>query len=211
MAEAVSCLEDVLNDEGPFDGIFGFSQGAALTLTYFYRQQAALQPPLVRFAILFSTAMPCSTDASLGDDIISRLRDLEYDITNRLPCPTKHASLTATEQEFVSVLQRTIVDAADNESLLPCIDMGVYQDGERDAIPRVMYADLLAQKIQIPTVHVWGSNDVGFMVRMAEIAHGICNEDTTKLLKHGGGHDIPKKPTEIRAILRALEWAMARG
>ena len=211
MAQAVSYLKDLLSDEGPFDGIFGFSQGAALALSYFYQQQAASQPLAVKFAVLFSTVMPCSPDPSMGDAIISRLRDLEYDITSRPPCPLKYASLTTAEQDFVSILQRTILDAAVSDSLLPRIDMDVYRNGERDAIPRIMYPALLAQKIQIPTVHVWGKNDAAFMMSMAEVAHSICDENTTKTVRHEGAHDVPKQPTEVKAVLRALEWAMARG
>ncbi|KAI0448682.1 DUF341 domain-containing protein [Xylaria acuta] len=208
IAEAVDHLKDLLEDEGPFDGIFGFSQGAALTLSYFYQEQAAANPLRAKFACLFSTAMPCSPDVGMGEAIISKLRALEYDITDR----TRYngEDLTVAEQEFVDVLQQTVVDAAIHDPLFPWTDMDVYRYGKRDAIPRVMYPSLLPQKIQIPTIHVWGQNDFEYMIKMAELARSICEESMTKTVLHTGLHDIPKRQPEIKAVLRTLDWAMTQ-
>lgn len=153
--------------------------------------------------------MPCSPDAGIGDAIISKLRALEYDIADRARCNGQ--DLTMAEQEFVNVLQQTVVDAADNDPLFPWIDMDVYRYGEQDAIPRVMYPSLLARKIQIPTVHVWGQNDFEYMIKMAKVARSICEECMVKTVLHTGLHDIPKRQTEIKAVLRSLDWAMIQG
>ena len=209
MAQAVEYLEELLEDEGPFDGIFGFSQGAALTLSYFYQHQQAGDSPLpVKFACLFSTAMPLSPDADMGDNIISKLRAIEYDITDKAMSSGK--DLSVAEQEFVDVLQQTVVDAAINDPQFPWADMDIYRYGERHAIPRVMYGSLLSQKIQVPTIHVWGQNDFEYMIKMAEVARGLCDESMVKTVLHGGLHDIPKKQPEIKAVLRTLDWAMAQ-
>lgn len=208
ISQAVGYLEEILEDEGPFDGIFGFSQGSALTLSYFYQQQAAGSPVAVKFACLFSTAMPCSPDASLGDTVISKLRAMEYDITDRVGSNGK--DLTEEEQEFVDIMQRTVVDAATNDSQFPWTDMDVYRHGELDAIPRVMYSSALAQKIQIPTVHVWGQNDFEYMIKMAELSHSLCEESMSKTVLHSGLHDMPKKQTEIKAVLRKIDWVVAQ-
>lgn len=209
MEQAVGCLENIIEDEGPFDGIFGFSQGAALTLSYFYQQQAAANPLPVKFACLFSTAMPLSPDAGMGNSIISRLRALEYDITDRARACGE--ILTAAEQEFVDVLQQTVVEAALDNPLFPWSDMDIYRHGEHDDIPRVMYSSLLSQKIQIPTIHVWGQNDWKYMIKMAETARSLCEESMARTVLHTGSHDIPKKPTEIKAVLRTIDWAMSRA
>ncbi|KAI4096090.1 MAG: hypothetical protein LQ339_007054 [Xanthoria mediterranea] len=208
IAQAIDYLEDLLEDEGPFDGIFGFSQGAALTLSYFYKQQAAANPLRVKFACLFSAAMPCSPDAGMGDSIISKLRSMEYDITDRARCNGEN--LTIAEQEFVHVLQHTVVDAAIHDPHFPWTNMDIYRYGERDDIPCVMYSSLLAQKIQIPTIHVWGQNDFQYMIKMAELARSICDESMVKTVLHTGWHDIPKRQTEIKAVLRTIDWAMTQ-
>lgn len=209
MAQAVEYLHDLLEDEGPFDGIFGFSQGAALTLSYLYQQQVAGNPVHIKFACLFSTAVPCSPDSNMGDTIISRLRALEYDITDR--ARYNDEDLTIAEQEFVSVLQQTIVDAAASGSPLPWLDTDIYRRGSRDDIPCVMLPSLLAQKIQIPTVHCWGQNDLKYMIKMAEVARSICDESLAKTVLHTGLHDVPKRGPDIQAVLRTIDWAMAQA
>ncbi|KAE8376661.1 DUF341 domain-containing protein [Aspergillus bertholletiae] len=208
IAQAVGYLEEILEAEGPFDGIFGFSQGAALTLSYFYQQQAAGNPVAVKFACIFSAAMPCSPDASLGRGVISKLRAREYDITDR--AGTNVGDLTSEELELVEILQRTIVEATIHDPLVPWIDMDVYRRGELDAIPRVMYTPALSQKIQIPTVHVWGQNDFDYMIQMAKLSCSICDQSMSKTVLHSGLHDMPKKHTEIQAVLRKIDWAIAQ-
>ena len=206
MAQAVDYLEEILEQDGPFDGIFGFSQGAALTLSYFYKQQAVASPVQVRFACLFSTAMPLSPDTGLGNTVIAKLRALEYDITDRTK--PNSATLTTAEQEFVSVLQQTIVDAAIHDSPLPWIDLNIYRYGEREAIPRVMCPSLLTHKIDVPTIHVWGLNDVKYMIKMAELGRSICDNSMARTVLHEGLHDIPQKQSEIKAVLRSMNWVM---
>lgn len=208
MTQAVEYLEDLIEEEGPFDGIFGFSQGAAMTLTYLYQQQQTVISPLpVKFACLFSAAMPCSPDFSIGDDIISNLLDLKYDITDL--ARSNGQNLGLAEQEFVDVLQQTVVDATSHDPNFPWTDLDVYRNGKSDAVPRVMYPSVLAQKIQIPTIHVWGQNDFGYMIKMAEVARSICEESMAKTVLHGGLHDIPKGQPEIKAVLRSINSVTA--
>ncbi|CEL10308.1 hypothetical protein ASPCAL13429 [Aspergillus calidoustus] len=209
MAQALSYLEDILEDEGPFDGIFGFSQGSAVTLSYFHQQQTVGNPVAVKFACLFSTAMPCSSDANLGHAVISKLREREYDLTAKAGATGK--GLTSEERELVEILQRTVVDAAIQDPLFPWTDMNIYRRGELDDIPRVMYSSALAHKIQVPTVHVWGQNDTGYMVQMAQLSSSLCDQSVTKTVLHSGSHDMPKKQIEIKAVLREINWALARG
>ncbi|KAH6869416.1 DUF341 domain-containing protein [Thelonectria olida] len=208
-AQAVGVLEETLEDQGPFDGIFGFSQGSSLTLSYLYQQQAAGNPAAVKFACLFSTAMPCSPDASLGSTIISRLRDMEYDITDRSDSNGK--GLTSEEREFVEILQQTVVDAATRDSNFPFTDLDIYRHGELHAIPRILYSSALAQKILVPTVHVWGRNDFAYMIKMAELSRSICDESKSRTVLHSGLHDLPKQQTEIKAVLRNIDWALTQA
>ncbi|KAH7398511.1 serine hydrolase FSH [Pyrenochaeta sp. MPI-SDFR-AT-0127] len=61
--KAVTDLERMLEEEGPFDGVLAFSQGAMLAMTYILRE-AKLHPtkhhmdPAFKFAILFSAVQP---------------------------------------------------------------------------------------------------------------------------------------------------------
>lgn len=209
ITQAISHLEEILEDQGPFDGIFGFSQGSALTLSYFYQQQAADVPAAVKFACLFSTGMPCSPDANVGSTVISQLRAMEYDITDQ--SDGNSISLTSEEQEFVEILQRTVVDAATRDPKFPWTDLDMYRYGELNNIPRILYSSALEHKIRIPTVHVWGRSDFAYMIKMAELSRSICDEYMSKTVLHSGLHDVPKKQAEIKAVLRNIDWAIARA
>jgi len=56
VADACAFLRRVIEDEGPFDGVVGFSQGAvmALALALEHEEQRPEAPPPFRFAVLFS-------------------------------------------------------------------------------------------------------------------------------------------------------------
>ena len=181
-----------------------------MTLAYFYQQQTTGDDVAVKFACLFSAAMPCSPDARLGDPVISKLRAIQYDITDRSAAANGYR-LTDQEREFVQILQRTVVDAAMHDAQFPWTNMDVYRNGTLDAIPRVMYSSALAQKIQVPTVHVWGQNDFSYMVNMAELCCSLCETSMSKTVLHSGLHDLPKKQAEIRAVLRKMDWAIAQA
>jgi pimeloyl-ACP methyl ester carboxylesterase len=208
MAEAVGCLADVLEDEGPFDGVFGFSQGAALTLSYLYQQQIKGVRPLIDWVMLFSSAMPCGADVNIGEKVVARLQELDVDVRDRTMA---QKALAGVESEFVRALQRTVVDADDSNSLMPWFDMAVYQGEQSEAAPRVMIPDILKQKIKTPTVHVWGRNDHPFMINMAMVAESICDKSRSKSVMHTGSHQPPQKTMEVRASLRAMEWAIVQA
>ncbi|KAI1328523.1 DUF341 domain-containing protein [Xylariaceae sp. FL0255] len=209
ISQAIQYLEEILEDEGPFDGIFGFSQGSALTLSYFYQQHTMGNPIAVKFACLFSSAMPLSPDARLGETIISKLRALEYDIKDI--SEDKSKDLTSDEQEFVQILQRTVLAATTHHPEFPWPDLGVYAHGELDTIPRLMYPVVLAEQIPIPTVHSWGRGDFEYLIKMAELSRSLCAESMSRTVLHSGIHDLPKKQTEIKAVLRMIDWAVSQA
>lgn len=209
MAYAVENLKEVLEAEGPFDGIFGFSQGAALALTYLHLQQTTGDPIAIRFAALFSSAMPCSSDTSLGEAVIEKLRARRMDIKDR--SNVFREDLSVEEREFVKILQQTIVEATSANCGFQWPSLEVYSCGELDEIPRVIYASALKQKIQVPTIHVWGQNDFPYLKNMAELSSNLCEPSTSRVIIHSGLHDMPKKSIEIRAVLRNLDWAMAQA
>jgi predicted esterase len=58
--ECYEYLLDIIDEEGPFDGVVGFSQGAAAAATALLHSQSldSTAPPLFKFAIFF-----CATSA----------------------------------------------------------------------------------------------------------------------------------------------------
>lgn len=152
--------------------------------------------------------MPLSADEEVGGEIISKLQSIQYDM--RRQAADDSGDLSDEEQEFVDIMRETIVDAASQDPNFPWADMDVYRHGKPETIPRVMFPAALQQKIRVPTVHVWGLNDYEYMIKMAELARSLCDDATSKTVLHGGLHDIPKRPTEIQAVLRNLDWAVSQ-
>lgn len=65
---------DTIEEEGPFDGVMGFSQGASLALSMLYHHEVYQphQPPPFRFAVFFCSILSISPDAQFNADIIKK-------------------------------------------------------------------------------------------------------------------------------------------
>ncbi|KAK4224176.1 serine hydrolase FSH [Podospora fimiseda] len=190
MAEAHDYLETTIDELGPFDGVFGFSQGGALAISYMHRKQVRDKIRPFKFALIMSSVIPCSADP--GDCLCAIRRQ---------------------DRNFTELLEKTVVEARKNKALLPDIDLRVYDRDcidEREA-PRLMHGLLLKEKIRTPTVHVTGRKDFVFMRAMSDAAREVCEVKMLKSLEHGGGHQPPQRAGEVKAVARAVEWAVAMG
>ncbi|KIA75493.1 hypothetical protein HK57_00042 [Aspergillus ustus] len=72
--EAHELVTDVIEDEGPFDGVIGFSQGASLAISMLYHHEICHpnRPPPFRFAIFFCAVLSISPDAMFNSDVIRK-------------------------------------------------------------------------------------------------------------------------------------------
>lgn len=206
MADALEHLDTTIEELGPFDGILGFSQGAALALSYIYQQQVHGEPPPFSFALCFSSVIPFSADAGYCQSVIQRLCALQRDMS--VTPSADETLLTRDELLFCDVMLRTVIAAKKKGAALPEYSMDVYNKGDGSKAPRIMHAQLLKEKIRIPTVHVTGKRDFDFMQNMSDIARGLCEERLTRKLEHSGGHHPPQKDSEVKAVVRAMEWAI---
>ncbi|KAH7131816.1 DUF341 domain protein [Dendryphion nanum] len=209
MVEALEHFENTIDELGPINGVLGFSQGAALAVSYMHRQQQRHAMIPFQFALLFSSVMPCSATPECSEDVIQRLITRGQDVTS--PELEKNASLTREERLFVQLLHRTIIPAKKQRQMLPDYDMAVYTDGDGVEAPRIMHPLLLKERIPIPTVHVTGKRDFHFMRAMSETAFGLCEQRMAKKLEHSGGHEPPQKAADVKAVTRALEWAVQQA
>ncbi|KAF2690581.1 DUF341 domain protein [Lentithecium fluviatile CBS 122367] len=209
MDTAMQNLAETLEELGPFNGVLGFSQGAALAVSYMHRQQQRGEMARFEFALLFSSVMPCSATPTCCEDIIQGLIACGRDVTD--PELVKSPSLTGEERLFVQLLHRTIIPAKKQRQMLPDYDLAVYAGGDGVEAPRIMYPQLLRERIRIPTVHVTGKRDFHFMRAMSEVAYGLCDERMARKLEHSGGHEPPRNMAEVKAVTRALEWAVRQS
>ncbi|CAH0023140.1 unnamed protein product [Clonostachys rhizophaga] len=198
MQAAIEHLEEVIDEMGPFDGVLGFSQGAALTISFLH--QRVNEPLPFKFALCFSSVIPCSADAAVCNSLIDRI------------CPLDSGDGASEEQRlFSELLEQTVIPAQQHNSMLPDYDISIYQ-GDQNLLqaPRLMPPSLTKEKIRIPTVHMTGKRDAPFMRSMSKAALGLCEKGSFKVLEHSGGHEPPKAPADVKAAVRAMEWAIGR-
>lgn len=209
MADALDHLDATIQELGPFDGVLGFSQGAALTISYMYQKQVCDEIIPFGFALCFSSVIPCSADAKCCQSVIQRLRARGQDTT--AAASANEPFLADDEHLFSDLVSRTVIPARKNGALLPEYDVNVYTDGDAAEAPRLMHPKLLKERIRIPTVHVTGKRDYDFMRNMSSTAYDLCDEKLRKKLYHSGGHQAPRKDAEVRASVRAMEWAISQS
>ena len=64
------------------------------------------------------------------------------------------------------------------------------------------YDSIYAPGIEIPTMHVMGDEDAAVTLTRSEELASVCRG--AKVLKHSGGHDVPKSDTDREMILNFL-------
>jgi len=165
---AFDLIDEILEDEGPFDGVIGFSQGAALASSYIL-QDFKLPVPKQPFqcAIFFNASMPFDLDSTpftVSRDGVCRYADTKepienFDITSTIP--------EATSPGYCGKF-----------------------DEHTTFLRRYSLANIGHAFIKIPTTHVLGAidgyNSQGLQLRKLCILHG------QEFIEHRGGHEIPK-------------------
>lgn len=64
-------------------------------------------------------------------------------------------------------------------------------------------------KIQVPTVHIYGSNDPRYAAGVHLSA--ICDPEKRQTFNHGGGHEIPRTNAVSNAIAGLVTWAIEQA
>ncbi|GKT47555.1 hydrolase FUB4 [Colletotrichum spaethianum] len=210
MRDAMENLEITIDELGPFDGVLGFSQGASLALAYIYDQQVHGRLVPFNFAMCFSPVLAFSPDERFAEVIIKQVCARRLDFST-ITSAVDDVGLGTQEAAFIDVITRVVMPAKRSKAMLPDHDLGVYTHGDGMDAPRLMIPQLLSEKINIPTVFCQGKRDLGFMRDMSEITRGLCNERIMKKMEHSGGHQPPQNDAEVRAAVRAMEWAIAQS
>ncbi|KAJ5595533.1 uncharacterized protein N7459_001741 [Penicillium hispanicum] len=122
VAQAIDGLIEYINSEGPFDGVMGFSQGAALAAMLLL-QPSASATPLFSFAVFICAGVPlCEMSARKG---VMRLLDPEVDM-GRIAIPTAH--IVGSKDENIAFSMTLAELCLENMRV-------VYDHGARHEIP----------------------------------------------------------------------------
>lgn len=71
-----------------------------------------------------------------------------------------------------------------------------------------MLADECEEMIDIPTCHIFGSNDP--YVHGALALYNMCDPDLAELFDHGNGHVLPRDDKTISELTASIHTAMSK-
>jgi len=71
-----------------------------------------------------------------------------------------------------------------------------------NGIPLLVLSDMMDDTIDVPTLHVVGSNDP--YIKGALALYNVCDEDTTTLFEHGQAHNIPRDVKTVKELAEGI-------
>lgn len=211
MRQALIRLDDFIKENGPFDGVFGFSLGASLAMAYMLDQQRRRATPFC-FAILFSPIFIASPNDDYCRQLVMRLLDDNHTaFRSAFPdgdfVPLLGLSESTTERTFVEYLQIVLSMHSMVGMILPNTRLEFFREGKAEVIPRLLHPLLIEDRIQVPTVHVTGSKDVPSMAEQSRVAQGLCNASLARVHGHMGSHEVPFKKSDVKAVVSSIKLA----
>lgn len=167
---AFDMIDEMIEEEGPFDAVIGFSQGSALASSYILHDLRSAQPrnPF-KCAIFFNATAPwdrSSPPFCLDKDKNCRMADtneplINFDINETIPESDGSKGYTGTISYEKKYLHRY-------------------------GSP---YANPEKAQITIPTFHIVGAND-DYLSQSLQV-RDLCTRHGRHFYQHRGGHEIP--------------------
>ncbi|KZF19814.1 hypothetical protein L228DRAFT_250240 [Xylona heveae TC161] len=193
--EAHESLREIVHEEGPFDAVMGFSQGAALAASFLLHHQIEHPyiPPPFRLAIFVCASLPFSISPNHGLDVTdyyaatgdTTAADLDY-----LKSFTKYDGL---QSDFTGTAELGKDETAFG--------------------PRIFrfHPHLDEIRIEIPTVHVYGRQDHYYAQSkyLVELCESI--DDRVFTYEHPFGHLVPKSKEATTGIAKVVEDGFTRA
>ncbi|KJX98972.1 ef-hand calcium-binding domain protein [Zymoseptoria brevis] len=180
VADAVDLIESIIEDEGPFDGILGFSQGCCVATSLMFERQKANTKPPFRFGVFIGASLPFNADDLSGkevwEDIAASGKDPRSEFAGEL-------ELLQSGKEFILNNPDTV--------------------SEPVWLRRYHSLTTPAVKLQIPVLHVMGSADP--YVRQARTLASMHENAYDRLvIEHAGAHEVPRDATTNNKIAKHM-------
>ena len=83
------------------------------------------------------------------------------------------------------------------------------EEGASARTVRRFVPDVDKERIQIPTAHVYGAQDVDLKKSLALVE--MCDKDLMETYMHEGGHDIPRAEDVHKKIVEVVQAAAVRS
>lgn len=226
--QAHELIHEIIEEEGPFDGVIGFSQGAALALSMLMDQELNKpgERPIFSFAVLFSCLIVLSPDTKLNlerlKEAITNTGELEENDMSTRPskeAPKHRFNLLLTEnQRALAEEYRSILDDARNcANEIGALESdefngnsaGSEDDTELSHIPRLVHPLMVNARVSVPTVHLYDPRDPYYAQH--KFAIRLCDKFLTQDVQHSGGHGLPTDPKQVKTSAAAIIKALEKG
>ncbi|KAF2203123.1 EF-hand calcium-binding domain protein [Delitschia confertaspora ATCC 74209] len=182
-------LDTVIDEDGPYDGIIGFSEGAALAASYLlskeYRATALgdisdCPENEIKLAIFFNSIKPYSPSEEIGSDATNEFQQELRRHSRFLKGQAERRRSSVTSQDMIDALteRRQSPVFCFNPDSFPC-------------------------KIQVPTLNVIGAKDQ-FQDYSMELTK-LCDPEQREVAVLDIGHDIPRNGEGLERITEAFE------
>ncbi|KAI9832017.1 MAG: hypothetical protein M1819_004561 [Sarea resinae] len=220
VAEAHALIHAIIADDGPFDGVLGFSQGAALaaSILLHHARECPLEPPyaLFRFAVFVCGSRP-----------------FDYGGRGRLSAGSAASSGWGSESELGSecgsgpeATAKALQDEHDTSARTRTSTTAIREENHPSPSPSPPFPTttptppstpkpnaLLTTlptpyRIDIPTTHIVGARDA-FLAESLGL-HALCAPDKAVLLSHPLGHTVPADVQMTRLMAEAVRASVDR-
>ncbi|GIJ97914.1 hypothetical protein Aspvir_000020 [Aspergillus viridinutans] len=197
---AYDLVLEVVREEGPFDGVLGFSQGAAMASTLLLNH-ARTNPTeeLFKMGVFISAMMPF--------DMASGKLKVTYDPAQReLFAIHQDAEGNATGDDHIDwmtdVRSKALID--EFEARRP-MAASAKEATSVDVLLR-FHPTTHTRRIRIPTVHVIGEKDQYADHGRALV--GMCEPRLAHVVTHDGGHQLPRRTSTVAKVAGAIQTAV---
>ena len=202
-------LEGIIANEGPFDGILGYSGGGALAAEVIAREAVndpfAMEPG-IRFAIFINAASPLRVleldKVDISDEEVDAGPMTEQAENMFLrPSALRHKDGVSDEDQADHVQLLELLKRLRGKRL---VDGTSFLTDGRYGLCRWERGAENEPLITIPTLHIRSTDE-----DHVDPHHGLhllrlCDEDRAKEFHHANGHDFPRGRSEMKRIAQLI-------
>lgn len=186
-------LRELLDREGPYDGVMLFSQGCSLISSFLMYHQAETPHLLLPFkvAIFICGGVPLAVIEDLGVQVSAKARELDARTSKQLQQRASAVETAAPGTDYWIEVDERLFDPS-----APIEPSDVFG---------LDFTKINKPLISIPTVHIYGSKDPRFPASV-QLAH-FCESSMKRTYDHGGGHDVPRTKEVSENIAELVRWS----
>ncbi|KAF2207328.1 hypothetical protein CERZMDRAFT_102425 [Cercospora zeae-maydis SCOH1-5] len=187
-------LREIIAREGPFDGVLGYSGGAALASELLISQDPLALDPIFRFAIFINGASPLRVfkleDAETAEDTFDPTAALDQARSMFLrPSALRHKDGVSEEDQANHAKLLSLLDVLEGKMLAdgtPFLSNGTF------GLSRWDLGKGGGPLINIPTLHIRSVAEDHDDPHHGLHLLGLCEPSEAQEIHHGFGHDFPR-------------------